>query len=263
MTDEILYEVRDRVAWITLNRPERMNAMTREMMTVTVPETWARFDADDEARVAVLTGAGERAFCAGMDVRQVAEREAEGKNYRDGDQAPVRVSPRVNGVRKPVIAAVNGVCTGVAIQIVADCDLVIASETAYFSDARVSMGLIAALGAAEITRNMPVHEALRLMLMGRHGRLTAERAYQIGFVGELAAADKLLDAAADVAEAIMLNAPLAVRITKQAIWEGLDRGLSESIAHSRSLSEANPTREDVLEGAKSFVEKRQADWKLR
>ena len=121
---EIGYELRDRIAWITLNRPERRNALTRHNMTVDLPEAWQRFEADAEARVAIISGAGTFAFCAGMDVK---ERAAGFARAADGEEsqhrAEVRVSPRLNGVTKPVIGAVNGVCTGVGMQIVADCDL--------------------------------------------------------------------------------------------------------------------------------------------
>ena len=181
---EIGYELRERIAWITLNRPERRNALTRQNMTVDLPEAWQRFEADEEARVAIVTGAGTFAFCAGMDVK---ERAAGFSRAADGEEsqhrAEVRVSPRANGVTKPVIGAVNGVCTGVGMQIVADCDLLIASEDAWFSDARSSVGLVPALGAAELARAMPLHEALRLLFLGRHGRMTAQRAFEVGFVG--------------------------------------------------------------------------------
>ena len=223
---EIGYELHDRIAWITLNRPERRNALTRQNMTVDLPEAWQRFEADAEARVAIVTGAGAFAFCAGMDVK---ERAAGFARAADGEEsqhrAEVRVSPRANGVTKPVIGAVNGVCTGVGMQIVADCDLLIASEDAWFSDARSSVGLVPALGAAELARAMPLHEALRLLFLGRHGRMTAQRAFQVGFVGELAPPGELHEAAERLARVVMRNAPHAVRLAKQAVWESLDHGL--------------------------------------
>lgn len=262
--EEIRYEVRDRVAWITLNRPERRNALTRRMMTIDLPAVWERFKEDDEAFVGVITGAGEQAFCAGMDVKEASDRYAEdAQRDAEVERLPVRVSPRMNEVWKPVIAAVNGVCTGVAMQLVADCDIIVASTDAYFSDARTSVGLVAALGSVEMSRAMPLHESLRLMLMGRHGRLTAERAYQFGFVNELAPPDELEAKVSEVAHAVMLNAPRAVRVTKMAIWQGLDRGLEEGKLHARALADANPTAEDVREGTRAFVEKRAAEWKLR
>ena len=263
--DGVRYELRDGIAWITLDRPERRNALTRHIMTTALPEAWARFSEDGDARVAVITGAGDQAFCAGMDLNEASETRyrASESGATPPEQRPVRVSPRMCEVWKPVIAAVNGVCTGVAIQLVTDCDIVVASDTAYFSDARVSVGLMPALGAAELTRVMPLHEALRLMFMGRHGRLTAERAYQIGFVNELVPPAELLPAAERVARTIMENAPLAVRLAKMAAWQGLDVGLAEAKTHARALNEAHPTAEDVREGARAFVEKRRPDWKLR
>lgn len=260
---EICYELKEHIAWITLNRPEHRNALTRQNMTVDLPEAWQRFSTDKDARIAIITGSGALAFCAGMDVKQRAEgftRSADGEESQH--RAPVLVSPRANSVTKPVIGAVNGVCTGVGMQIVADCDLLIASETAYFSDARTSVGLIPALGAAELARVMPLHEALRLLFLGRHHRLTAERAYQIGFVGELAPSSELHAATTRLAQLVMQNAPHAIRLAKQAVWESLDRGLTEGITHARSISAANPTTEDVREGSQAFVQRRTPDWKL-
>ena len=175
----------------------------------------------------------------------------------------MRVSPRANELAKPVISAVNGVCTGVGMQIVADCHLLIASEDAYCSDARTSVGLLPVLRAVELTRTMPVHEALRLLFLGRHGRLTAERAHQIGFVGELAPPGELHAAAERLARVVTQNAPHAVRLAKQAVWDGLDRGLAEGMQHAREISAANPTTEDVREGSRAFVERRAPDWELR
>ena len=261
---DIGYELRDRIAWITLNRPERRNALTRHNMTVDLPEAWRRFEADDEARVAIIMGAGAFAFCAGMDVKERAagfDRAADGEESQH--RAEVRVSPRLNGVTKPVIGAVNGVCTGVGMQIVADCDLLIASEDAWFSDARSSVGLVPALGAAELARAMPLHEALRLLFLGRHGRMTAQRAFQVGFVGELAPPGELREAAERLARVVMRNAPHAVRLAKQAVWESLDHGLAGGIANARAISAANPTTDDVREGSRAFVERRDPEWKLR
>lgn len=261
---DIRYERRERIGWITIDRPERRNALTRDNMSVDFPEAWRRFEADAEARVAIVTGAGEFAFCAGMDVKERAgafERSADGGASEQ--RGETRVSPRANGVTKPVIGAINGVCTGVGMQIAADCDLLIASEAAWFSDARTSVGLVPALGAAELARALPLHEALRLIFLGRHGRLTAERAYQIGFVGELVPAGELRGAAERLARTVMRNAPHAVRLAKQAVWESLDGGLAEGMANARALAAANPTLDDVREGARAFVERRDPEWRLR
>src|SRR5262249_53229890 len=110
---DILYEVRDRIAWITLNRPERMNALTQAMVRVEFPAVWGRFNKDEDAWVAVVSGTGERAFCTGMDVREAAETPPVPPEPGKGSYSVIRVSPRVNEVRKPVIAAVNGVCAGI------------------------------------------------------------------------------------------------------------------------------------------------------
>ncbi len=233
-----------------------MNSLTLRQMRVDVPALWQRFSDDDAALVAVITGAGDRAFCAGLDVRSAVDGD-------DGGDGPILISPRANGVMKPVIGAINGVCTGVGVQLAADCDFLVASEEAYFSDARTSRGIMAAMGSVELTRVLPAHEVLRMTMLGAEGRLTAARAHQLGFVNELVPAEQLQSTVERLAAAVMLNAPLAVRLTNQAIWDGLDRGLADGIEHAWEILEANPTTEDMAEGTRAFVEKRRPEWKLR
>src|SRR5262245_26269098 len=112
-TQEITYAVENKIAWITINRPDRMNALTANHMTEDMPALWARFNKDDSADVAVVTGAGERAFCSGIDVRQLNDEQSSGKRNEKASQSYL-LSPRANEVWKPVIAAVNGVCAGIA-----------------------------------------------------------------------------------------------------------------------------------------------------
>src|SRR5581483_871446 len=183
----------------TLNRPERMNALTQAMMREELPAIWERFNKDEDAWVAVVTGTGERAFCTGMDVREAAERPP---FERPGGSASheIRVSPRVNGVQKPVIAAINGVCAGIALQLVADCDILIASENASFTDTRTGVGMMSAMGPIERSRMIPLHELLRMIMTGRQGRMSVERAYQLGFVSEIVPPSELAATAQRLAE---------------------------------------------------------------
>jgi enoyl-CoA hydratase len=123
--------------------------------------------------------------------------------------------------------------------------------------------MMSAMGSIELTRVMPMHEALRLVMLGRHGRLTARRAYEIGFVNEIAPAAELRAAVGKLAEAVMQNAPAALRITKMALWEGLDHTRKGALDNARRIMKENPTTVDVEEGARAFVEKRKPSWKLR
>lgn len=260
-SEEISYAVENRIAWITINRPERMNALTPVQMTEVFPALWERYKKDDAADVAVVTGAG-RAFSTGIDVRQLAEDQASGKSSEKARDAFL-LSPRFHDVWKPVIACVNGPCAGIAMLLAADSDMIVASEDAYFADARVSNGMMSAMGSIELTRVMPMHEALKLVMQGRHGRLTAQRAYQIGFVNELAPAAELRAVTRKLAESIMQNAPMAVRITKQAMWESYEHNRRAALDNARRIMLENPTTEDVQEGARAFIEKRKPNWKLR
>ena len=261
--EEITYIVEKRVAWITINRPEKMNALTPDHMTEDLPAVWQRYKADDSADVAVVTGAGDKAFCSGVDVRAVAEQQARGEDSAKKASRSYLLSPLANEVWKPVIAAVNGACAGIAMNLVADCDLVVASETAYFMDARTSNGMMSAMGSIELTRVMPMHEALRLVMLGRHGRLTAQRAHQIGFVNELAAPAALRAAVQKLAESLMENAPMALRLTKMALWQGLEHNRRGALDNARAIMSANPTTADVKEGSLAFLQKRKPAWTLR
>lgn len=265
MADEpIHYELVDGIAWITLNRPERMNALTQDNMRFDLPAVWTRFQEDDSALVAILSGTGERAFCTGMDVREAAVTPPEVRAPGDrsaGDA--IRVSPRVNGVEKPVICAVNGICAGIGLQLALDCDILIASDNASFTDTRTSIGLMAAMGPMEMSRMVPLHELLRMVMTGKQGRLSAQRAFQIGLVSEVVAPAELSETAERLARAVLENAPAAVRLTKRAIWEGLNYGLAGAIDNASRILADNPTREDMVEGARAFAEKRKPQWKLR
>jgi enoyl-CoA hydratase/carnithine racemase len=260
---DILYEVTDRIAWITINRPERMNALTQANLRVDFPAVWDRFNKDEDAWVAVVSGAGERAFCTGMDVREGAATPPPEPAPGQRASEAILVSPRVNEVWKPVIAAINGVCAGIGLQIMMDSDIAIASENASFADTRTSVGMMAAMGPVEMSRMIPLHELLRLVMTGRHGRMTAQRAYQIGMVSELVPPDELRAAAQRLAEAVLENAPAAVRLTKMAVWQGLNFGLAAAMENSARLLAENPTREDMIEGMRAFAEKRKPQWKLR
>lgn len=262
---DILYELRDGIAWITLNRPERMNALTQANMTIDLPGAWQQFNTNDDALVAVITAAGERSFCTGMDVRERAEMTAGPPSNQNGGGGSdeIRVSPRANKVEKPVICAVNGACAGIGMQIATDCDIIIAADNAWFADTRVSVGLMAALGSVEMSRMIPLHELLRMVMTGRKGRMPAERAYQIGMVSEVVPFAELTAAAERVARAVLFNAPRAVRLTKMAIWQGLDMGLADAIENAKRILAENASGDDMIEGMQAFAEKRDPQWKLR
>ena len=165
------------------------------------------------------------------------------------------------GVRKPVIAAVNGICAGGGLHFVADADIVIASSTATFTDPHVSVGQVSAFETIALTRMSPMEPVLRMAFTGRHERMTAARAHQLGILSEVVdPPERLRDAAAELAGKIARNSPTAMAVTKQALWQALERDLTDACrvgARDLALMWGHPDQE---EGPAAFAEKRDPAW---
>jgi enoyl-CoA hydratase/carnithine racemase len=225
--ETVLFEVKDNVATVTLNRPEAMNGFNRAMQD-DFRQLWNHVRVTDDIHVVVLRAAGERAFSTGLDVK-------EGFTYPDNPwsaQDPgENLSPKQNKVWKPVIAAVHGMVAGGAFYWLNDCDIIIAADDATFFDPHVSYGLTAALEPIGLARRIPLGEALRWALVGLDERMSAARAREIGLVSELVPYPRLWDRAGELARIIAVKPPAAVQGTVRAIWEthGLDRETAQSI----------------------------------
>lgn len=241
------------VAELMLDRPERMNAIDA-LMLEELPQAWGALDADPDIRVVILTGAGERAFCAGMDLRDPPPPPPPGTPR-------ARISPLDCAFAKPVIAAVNGVCAGGGLAFVPDSDIAIASENAYFVDSRTSVGQLSVYGTLSMARRMPLEAVFRMAFLGRAERLTAHRAFELGLVSEVLPAKDLLDRARAIAATIAENSPAALLETKRAIWRSLDTGLSNALADAwETVTRFARESPDALEGARAFIEKRRPNW---
>lgn len=260
MTDEFVrFEKRGRVAWVTLNRPEVMNALHPPCHD-RLDAIWDEFATDPELWVAVLTGTGERAFCAGNDLKWTAQNANRMPPLPKGGFAGL--ATRFDLV-KPVIAAVNGVALGGGFEVVLACDVVIAAQHAQFGLPEPRVGLVAAAGGAQrLPRQIPLKVAMGMMLTGE--AITAARALELGLVNEVVAREGLLDAAGRWAERIAACSPLSVRATKQAALNGLDRPLQDAIAIGNYPAVLELLRsDDALEGPRAFAEKRRPQWKGR
>jgi enoyl-CoA hydratase/carnithine racemase len=248
------------VGWLVLNRPEAGNALDARMLDE-LEDAWHELDRDSHIRVIVNTGAGA-AFCTGLDMAQLArDGTALREHSRRTRDADLRISSWHVGVWKPVICAVNGVCAGGGLHFVADADIVIASADATFVDPHVSVGQVVAYEAITLARKSPMEPILRMALVGRHERITARRAYELGIVSEVVdPPERLRDAAGELAEKIARNSPAALRATKQALWGALEAGLTDAcIGGSRHLM-AMWGHPDQEEGPRSFAEKRDPQW---
>lgn len=257
-----LFEKKGHIAYITINRPDVMNAINAAT-TAELASAFAEFEADDDLWVAIYTGAGDRAFSAGMDLRASAEASASGARPQTGNPGGMAglTNPRTY-ISKPIIAAVNGYALGGGFEMAMACDIVIAAETAQFGLPEVTRGIIAGAGGVHrLPRQMPMKIAMGYMLTGK--RMTAADAHKWGLVNEVVPADQLIATAERWANEICENAPIAVRATKQAALKGLDLPLEAAINGNYYWTERMRTSEDALEGPKAFAEKRKPQWKGR
>jgi enoyl-CoA hydratase/carnithine racemase len=264
--DTIKYEVDGHKATITLNRPDALNALSPHVITE-LRAAYREAENDDNVWLLIVTGTG-RAFCTGADVKEIPE---DGKVINERPylstyeqwEAPQEGTPPFRTMAKPVLAAINGICCGAGLDWVTTGDIVIASEKATFFDPHVSIGLVAGREVVRLARVLPRSVALRMALMGKHERMSAQRALELGMISEVVEHDRLLERAHEIADVVTSNAPLAVRGTRLAILRGLDLPLHEAEMLAESFRERNLHTEDSLEGPKAFVEKRTPNWQCR
>ncbi len=216
------------VGWLVFDRPAAGNAMDAVMLAE-LEQAWQELDADPGVRVIVNTGEG-KAFQTGLDVVQLARDPAALREQsRRTKRAELRLTAWHNGVAKPVIAAVNGTCAGGGLHFVADADIVIAASTATFLDPHVSVGQVSAYETMGLARRVAFESVMRMALIGRHERVSAQRAYEIGLVSQVVdPPDGLRPAAQALAEAVAEQHPDVLRIRKKVLWDALELGLSAS-----------------------------------
>ncbi|MBF2755687.1 MAG: enoyl-CoA hydratase/isomerase family protein [Gammaproteobacteria bacterium AqS3] len=251
-------EDRERIRIVTINRPERMNALhppaNRELA-----EAFDEFAASEELWVAIITGAGDRAFSAGNDLRH----QAEGGDMSGQPATGFGGLTSRYDLDKPVIAAVNGVAMGGGFEIALACDLIIASDNARFALPEPRVGLAALAGGLHrLPRQIGMKRALGMMLTGRH--VMADEGQELGFVNQVVPQDQLLQTALDWAGQILECSPMSVRATKQAAYQGLSEpDLEKAISARYPAVKALYESEDFIEGPRAFAEKRPPEWKGR
>ena len=208
------------VGWLVFNRPDVGNAVDAAMFTE-LEQAWAELDADADVRVIINTGNGD-AFQTGLDVRQLAkDKEALREQSRRTRDFDLRMTAWHCGVWKPVVCAVNGVCAGAGLHFVADADVVIASSAATFLDPHVSVGQVSAIETIGMIRKSPMEPVTRMALMGRHERITAERARQLGILSEVVDPDQLRSRAQEIGETIAQYPHEELAAKKKALWGAL------------------------------------------
>jgi enoyl-CoA hydratase/carnithine racemase len=253
MSEELTYEERQSTAIITINRPAKRNAINRAVREGLF-RAFAEFEKSD-CRVAILTGAGHQAFCAGMDLREAAEL---GVGVPPPGYFPV-LGDNVH-IDKPVIAAVNGLALAGGWMFAQMCDLCIAAEHATFgiTEARVGRGMP---WATPLIHMIPQRVAMEILLTGVP--IPAARAYEIGFVNVVVPAEELMPRALAMADLIAANAPLTVKAAKASLMAATEMGRSAALRQATRLFEPVYRSEDALEGPRAFSEKRRPQWKGR
>jgi enoyl-CoA hydratase/carnithine racemase len=255
MSDAVLLDARDDgIAIITLNRPESRNALSKEIRAGLFA-AWDRFEGDPALRIAILTGSGDKAFCAGGDLKEMVERRLA---VPPRDMFPV---PGDNiELSKPTIAAVNGVAFAGGWMIAQACDLCVASTRAQFAITEVKVGR-SSPWAAPLIHMIPQRIMMEIVLTGKP--ISAQRAYEIGLVNRLAEPEGLMAAALALAGEILEGAPLSVQAARDMVMLSTEMGRSAALRAARHASESAYRSEDAQEGPKAFAEKRRPQWKGR
>lgn len=258
----VQFETRGPIALITINRPEARNAIDPETRKELI-EGWTTFRNDENLWVAIITGAGEKAFCAGADLKRIGEFYSLDPQKR---RAKLETEPGLGGITrnlpiwKPIIAAINGAALGGGLELALSCDIRIAAENATFGLPEVKWGIMPGAGGTKrLPRLIPLGKALEMILTGKS--ISAEEALQIGLVNRVVPLPELMDTAMEMAENICENGPLAVRAAKEAVMRGLDFHLDEALRLEQFLADPLRRSEDAKEGIKAFKEKRKPKYK--
>lgn len=252
--ETLLYEKREGIGYVTVNRPDKLNALNRKVMDE-LNDCFRAIQNDDEVRVVILTGAGEKAFVAGADVGELAAlTPLEGKELsRHGHQ----VLDLIEDLGKPVIAAVNGFALGGGCELAMACTLRMASENARFGQPEVKLGIIPGYaGTQRLARLVGKGQALQMILSAEP--VSAQEAYRVGLVNQVVPAADLIPAAETLARKTLANAPLAIKLALEAVNRGLDMTREQGQALEATLFALCCTTADMKEGTQAFLEKRPA-----
>ncbi|MBN1643420.1 MAG: enoyl-CoA hydratase/isomerase family protein [Dehalococcoidales bacterium] len=242
------YTKEGKIAYITINRPEALNALSNEVMHG-LRNAMNDFRDDDNLWVAIVSGAGDKAFSAGADIKEFKP---------DREEVPMRADK----IWKPFIAAIQGYCLGGGCELAMSCDIRIAAENAQFGQPEINIGYMAGGGGTiRLPRFVPRAVASEMLLTGN--RISAQDALRCGLISRVVPREKLMDTAKEIANTIISRGPLGVRATKEAIIRGYEMDLEEGLALEQELAARIRDSEDFMEGARAFAEKRSPQYKAR
>jgi enoyl-CoA hydratase len=254
LTNEyILTAIEDQTGIITLNRPKALNALNHDLMDELV-KALEQFDQDPNVRVVILTG-GERAFAAGADIKEMAEETAISILLKNR----FATWDKIRHIKKPIIAAVSGYALGGGCELVMNCDIIIASETAQFGQPEINLGVIPGAGGTQrLTRILGKYKAMEMILTGRP--ISAQEAHALGLVNKVVPVEVFMDEARAMAKEIAKKSPIAVRLAKEAVLKTFDTSISEGLEFERKNFYMLFASEDQKEGMRAFMEKRPASF---
>jgi enoyl-CoA hydratase/carnithine racemase len=270
--ETLLYDERDGVAWVTLNRPDVHNAFN-SLMQRELHALWRLLRRHDPVKCIVLTGAGEKAFCTGID--RMEQMGGEGDESTDPDVVGSggtpfmfndpgdNIGPKSCDLWKPVIAAVNGMACGGAFYMLGEVEFIIAAEHATFFDPHVTYGMTAAFEPIHMSGIMPFPEIMRLSLLGNYERMSAQRAYEIGMVSEVTPKAQLHERARWAATTIASQPRLAIEGTVRAIWGARELGQRQAVRLGYAYVAMGTNQDSIAEGQELFASGKRVEWRLR
>jgi enoyl-CoA hydratase len=271
MPDEkVLYEVKDRIAWVTLNRPESLNAVNRDMVK-SIVEFCRRAEEDHNVQIVIFKGNGERAFSVGGDIKDRARQNAVAAEQSESplmqrqskhSAIPGTPAPAIAAMNKITMALVHGYCVGTGLLMSLACDIRIAAEGARLGVSEVRLGFMAGSGGTQrLPRLIGIPKALEICLSGE--LYDADECHRIGLVNQVVPYSELVAAGEKMAGSFLKGAPLALRYIKEAIYKGSEMTLEQGLRYESDLQSMVMQTEDAKEGPRAFVEKRPPDWKGR
>ena len=265
--ETITYDERDGVAYVAMNRPEVYNAFNYRMQ-LELKSVWRSARHNDDVRCIVLTGAGDKAFCTGIDRNEAMGHWEDDESQAGRAAVPVgggpgsspwhfddpgeNLGPKSNDLWKPVIAAINGMACGGAFYILGEVEFIIAADHATFFDPHVTYGMTACFESMHMLQKMPFHEIMRLALLGARERMSAQRAHEIGLVSEVVPAAELMQAAEWAATAIASAPPTAIQGTVRSIWAARELSRRNALDVGKILIRVGSDPESLLEGQRAF-----------
>jgi len=257
---EVIYEKKDKIAYVTINRPQQMNALNQGVQQG-LNDAWQDVEEDPNIFVAILSGAGGKAFSAGADLKQMETGDDRGEAVIPSPRRSGGLGPSAGNVTKPVIAAIDGYCLAGALELALSCDIRVATEASQFGCPEVKWSVLHGYGAQVMPNTVHMSNVMELLLTGEF--IDAQEAHRIGLISRVVPVGEHISMAEEIAAKICRNAPLAIKVTKELARTRVNQGLAEGMRLYATLGRMLRTTEDSREGPRAFAEKRQPNFKGR